>query len=900
MTRVARLLAGLATAFALLTACDGAPPSLPNEEDLAFADADSLREFGHYAESLPLYRALRDSFAAAGDSALHWRAGLGWTEALLRTGRRDSARAAIAEQFVLARGNPSREGWTRLVNGLLLLRFARLDSAGMEADSARRIAAAIGDRHLEARGLSVMGTAHSLGGRYREAAEAAERAVVIHRQRRDPHALAIQLNNLAVEYRHLGRLSDAERLLREALAIADSGQLWRLRMLVNGNYSNVRSSAGDLGGALEMLGNALTAAERLDAVQSIAMANNQMADLYRRAGNQPAARMHVRRALDASGTAGNAYGRLIALHAMGDIELTAAQPDSAERWLVEALAAADSGGFGRQRAGVRASLSRLALARRDAVGALRWADAALAIADSLGDPEAEFEALEVRAAALEGAHSPQAAGAWLRAIHLLESWRGRLAMGDLRMGIAEPRLGAYEGAVRVLLASGRAAEAFHVAERARARQLLELMADRDVRRSARTTREDLRRRLRERYEAAGAMRDAALRDSVERVIARLTDSLATIEAAERARDPLAPTRLVAPDELPELQAELLPGGRRLLAYFWGDSAVYGWAIDADSLHAVRLGNADTLSALVEFLRGSIETPSGNAWIAPARRAWQTFVAPLGVRRASEILVIPDGPLAYVPLETFVPDASGESWGAEQRIVYGPSASVLLALARAPERQDWPRAMLALGDPGAPTGSLTSLFRGDGSDRFGSLPYAAEEARAIGTMFRDSGADILIGSEATLARWMSFDPSSYRFLHFATHARVDERQPERTHLVMSGAPLDLADIRALALRAELVTLSACETALGRRVRGEGVIGLPHAFLSAGAQGAVVTLWRIGDRSAADFMRDFYADVQRGTAPADALLRARQARIRSRGAEAHPAVWAPFILVGGHRG
>jgi CHAT domain-containing protein len=159
---------------------------------------------------------------------------------------------------------------------------------------------------------------------------------------------------------------------------------------------------------------------------------------------------------------------------------------------------------------------------------------------------------------------------------------------------------------------------------------------------------------------------------------------------------------------------------------------------------------------------------------------------------------------------------------------------------------------------------------------------------------------LIGRRASTGRWRALDPTRYRYLHFAVHARVDDRQPERTHLLLADGPLDLAAIRRLRLNADLVTLSACETALGRRVRGEGIIGLPHAFLSAGARGALVTLWRVDDRATAGLMRDFYRELQAGRPAAEALRLARRHRIGSGEAAAHPSYWAPFILVGGTAG
>jgi CHAT domain-containing protein len=109
-------------------------------------------------------------------------------------------------------------------------------------------------------------------------------------------------------------------------------------------------------------------------------------------------------------------------------------------------------------------------------------------------------------------------------------------------------------------------------------------------------------------------------------------------------------------------------------------------------------------------------------------------------------------------------------------------------------------------------------------------------------------------------------------------------------------LDPPAIRRLELTAELVTLSACETALGRQVRGEGVVGLSHAFLAAGARSTLVTLWPVTDRSTLRFMTDLYGELHGGRSPAEALQSVRQRWIASAGATSHPAFWAPFILLG----
>jgi CHAT domain-containing protein len=474
------------------------------------------------------------------------------------------------------------------------------------------------------------------------------------------------------------------------------------------------------------------------------------------------------------------------------------------------------------------------------------------------------------------------------AVDLLESWRGRVALGDLQIGIGAPRLESYEALVRYAIARGRPEEAFGFAERARARALLGLMARRDANPRPRSAEERWRERIRE----PGA-------DEVR--LAALADTLAAHEAEARRRDPAAgAARYPLPISLAEARRTLAGPGRGLLVYFWGDRDVFGWWIAADTVRAVRLGSSDSLVSLVTFLQRILQSPTSEAeWTPVARRAFEVLVAPLTTIEVDEVLVVPDGPLAQLPFEALV-DPEGGPLGTTRRVIYGPSSSVLAALHRAPPRTRWDRTMLAVGDPRLREVAVADPFRDPRAGTPGPLPHAAMEARTVSELFRAGGADLLLRRDATLERWLEREPGRYRFLHFAAHALVDTRRPERTHVLLSGGDLDLSAIRQLRLSAELVTLSACETGLGRRFRGEGVIGLPHAFLAAGARGAVVTLWRVEDRYAAEFMAEFYQEVASGAASAAALRSVRRRWATDPGPKSHPARWAPFVLVGGLRG
>ena len=546
---------------------------------------------------------------------------------------------------------------------------------------------------------------------------------------------------------------------------------------------------------------------------------------------------------------------------------------------------------------MRALLARTQARRGDRDGALVLADEAVRQAGALEDPEAEFEALEARAAALDAAGARGAAAAYLHAIDLLESLRGRLALGDLRMGVAEPYFSVYEGAIRALVRDGKTADAFDVAERARARMLLQLMAVRGVVGGGQTPEAEVLRKLREASEALATAPTAA-RAAWQSEVDGLTKELAQVEENVTRKDPAAAAAryaLTAP--VSRLQSELLHPGRALLAFFWGEEDVYGWWIEGKNLRGARLGASASLASQVDFLAFAVSRRSGGPdWRPPARRSFADFVAPLTPGPADEILVVADGPLCRLPFETLLPHEDAPPWGMSARFVYGPSASVLLALRGRQRAKSFEGAVLAVGNPVVSAGERGRATPASRSDR-DPLPFAGEEARDIVQLFRDANPRLLLGPEATPERWRDLFPSRFRYLHFATHAVVSDRHPQETALLLSGGRLALPEIQGLSLSAELVTLSACDTALGQRVRGEGVIGLPHAFLAAGAGGVVVSLWKVEDRSTAAYMREFYALLKEGRGASQALLEVRRRRAALSGDEGHPSRWAPFILVGG---
>jgi CHAT domain-containing protein len=192
---------------------------------------------------------------------------------------------------------------------------------------------------------------------------------------------------------------------------------------------------------------------------------------------------------------------------------------------------------------------------------------------------------------------------------------------------------------------------------------------------------------------------------------------------------------------------------------------------------------------------------------------------------------------------------------------------------------------------------------DASLRLAPLPASRLEVEAVAAAYRGA-AVTYVGERATEDRAKALGPGP-RFIHFASHGLLDERFPLDSALVLTparqgnGAGNGLLQawevFERMRIDAELVTLSACESGLGREMRGEGLIGLSRAFQYAGASSVLASLWAVSDRSTAEWMRHFYAALARGNAR-DEAVQAAQAEMRRRPASAHPFHWAAFQLSG----
>jgi CHAT domain-containing protein len=281
------------------------------------------------------------------------------------------------------------------------------------------------------------------------------------------------------------------------------------------------------------------------------------------------------------------------------------------------------------------------------------------------------------------------------------------------------------------------------------------------------------------------------------------------------------------------------------------------------------------------------------------------------------VVIPDGALDYVPFAALqMRDAQPESFVAMQHDVAVTPAAWMLDASHGRAQLHDHRKILLVADPvyeaddprlatvkNALAAAQTSAHRRSDPTRrdYRRLPFTAQEAAGISAQFPPADVDELIGVNATRERLLALDWSQYRFIHIATHGIVDAQVPELSALILGSydAPgevtdgaVRVADVSLQTLTADVAVLSACETALGKEVRSEGLVGMSSTMLARGARAVVASLWPVPDEIGAHLMTEFYQHMLHDSMGPEAALGTAMRSMVLRDRLADPALWAAF--------
>ena len=532
------------------------------------------------------------------------------------------------------------------------------------------------------------------------------------------------------------------------------------------------------------------------------------------------------------------------------------------------------------------------------------------LADRLGSGRIQWQSRLELGKLYESANPSRAAGYYEDALRNLEGLNNNVLLEGFRAGALSGAVtiqdDPYDLYTDLLMRSGRQRDAFFVAERARARAFLDTLSLAREQIAGALPAEFVteERSILERINAnqatlrAGKL-DADRRAALGREIRDDEERLTNIRVRLAADHPaLANARYPRILEVDDVQSAVLRPNEALLQYFAGAQSGTLWIITPTAFHVRRLPARGEIETAVRAYLDTLGRPDGDFKTGATQLGAMLLPDLSGVlSTVSRLIVVPHGILNYVPFEALL---DGDRFLIERYAVsYAPSTSSLAFLR---SRGATGTEVVAVGNPVMrAAGSATE--RGQRIDRIGvmkPLLHAGPEVRAVSAVY-GSVAHVFEQEAATEAVLSGPDAARAGIIHIATHGLIDEEMPDRSGLALTAAPpsdgiLQMREIYNLRFNAALVTLSACQTALGKAITGEGIVGLSRAFFYAGSNAVLASLWNVNDASTARLMSPFYRALASGQSIDDALRAAKLTMVRDGGRLSHPYFWAAFVVTG----
>jgi CHAT domain-containing protein/tetratricopeptide (TPR) repeat protein len=822
-------------------------------------EAAAVADFGVVMENAVDYPAARSLFEEAAGLRRTLKDEMSLAEQYRNLGRLYDLRLnqyAVAQNYyaqageIYARaGNAGLEGETLLERGRCQRLLGNFPAA---AELYRQALAKAGEKELRTRMRVVLEQANNAWyqGRYQEAFDLREEVEKNAVREGWPLELVMAKNTGGLIWWTLGDNRRALLELRGALEKAEKLEVRRDEVATTlNNIGLVQRETGDFKGALATLEKALAIDRKLGSRWAMAYDLRNLA-LTRVKMGEPAAAMKL---LDEAETMAAAIGDRVNLAkiylARGDAELLLGRPEGAT-------------------AGYRKALTE---------------------AEAMLLREVQWRALYGLARLQQGGGDyPAAVESYRRALDTVEGLRAEIRLDQLKDGFLANKMDVYGGMVGLLVDLKREDEAFAVAERSRARNLIDILGRQRLSLAGGGDQElyDRQGRLRERIaeqealaaQAARAQDKAMYGQALEKLRADYQDLLLEIE---RRRPELLSLVKVNPVSLDEIRRELEPGVV-LLSYYQLPERMLCWRIDRDRsrlfvLAAPARELAEAISSYRRMLQNlePLERPSRELYD-------RLLAAPLaGVGEIKALGIIPHGSLHYLAFATL---NDGRDYLVDRHPIFHLPAASVLRYTLARRRPEKNLRVLAVGNPDLGNRSL-------------DLPFAEREAATLHWNYRDVTT---LTRERATESWVREHIGEFGIIHLASHGEFDPVNPLFSAVRLapdkkSDGKLLAEEVYGLDIKADLVVLSACQTGLGNIQAGDDVVGMNRAFLFAGTHSLMSSLWRVSDVSTAILMKQFYREYARS----DKGESLRRATLHVKNRYPHPGYWGAFVLTGDYR-
>lgn len=790
---------------------------------------------------------------------------------------------------------------------------------------------ALPDRYGVAEALTTLGYVSQRSGDYTQAAEYFRQSFALY-QEIDGGSLkyglyiANTLSALGGVYDLLGENARALLLLHEALAIARKLPYQHLIASILNNLGGLYLDQEDYERAMEIFGQCLRIYQsQRNRVETARILLNT-AVVYQRKGDLDSALKNFRESLAEAEAVAHTDLMILAGEGIGAVRQAKGEYAAALEQLNRSLSLAREVDDKLRIAELLWRKAELGIATRNYSEASALAREANELARRLRLPKMSFLTTTTLGQAYAGLKQTDLAIQTLsQAVEQVEAMRHQVAgQQQGRQLFFENKVAAYHSLVELLLAQNKPVDALLHAERAKSRVLLDVLSDQTGTKMAMTPKErEEEKQLNQAItKLNGEIRAEQLKPAPD--AARLDQIRVKLEAARlkyasfqdllhASRPEPEATRGQAVRLTPDTLGSFAQNERTaFLEYVVTREQIYLFVLTKGQggfpdLKAYVINvSAEKIGELAgRFRRMMADRLPVSAQLC--RELYDLLVKPaeLQLQGKATICVIPDGVLWETPFQALQP-RQGRYLIEDYAIYYAPSLTVLAEINRkGREAKSVPPSLLAFGNPiigGETIAQLQEVKRGES---FAPLPEAETEVRNLARIFGPQRSKVFIGTQADESSFRALAPA-HQAIHFATHGVLDNRHPLYSYLLLAKTGedddglLEAREIMNLNLGADLVVLSACETARGRIGAGEGVVGMSWAFFAAGCRTMVATQWEINSASAAELMVKFYQRLlpiteKEKTTKANALRQAAIELMQDRRYR-HPSYWAGFIMVG----
>ena len=800
---------------------------------------DALDAFG---QSLQLYQELGE----VQDMAMQHRR-IGRID-YLRLGRYERAREGFTAALAIYKDQGARrlQAETLYEIGLTYEKTGLFDEADRNYIEGRRIGEEIKDPFVLATGSLYLANTCWFRGRYQEAFDHLDAATKEAETSHDPQLPIMIANTKALLYWTLNDLDKALVYAEQALSTAKRVDIKTERASSHNNLGLMLRDRGQIEASIEQFTLAKIIDEKMNSRWGLGYDHRNIGISLMKLGRHADARAHFEAAERHSAAINNVDNWAKALLELGNVHR-------------------ETGGY---EAAIDYYQRTYDLSKRHHMKEVLW-----------------------RAAAGHGAvlrligRKEEAVGRYADAVGIVESMRAALKIEEFRNSFQTKTEDLYRDTITLLIELGRPGEAFNYLERSRSRSFIDLLGNQKLKVKTERDQQELDQVMTLQAQLDASSRELASfaappQDLVDRV--RKTKAAYEEALVQLKRSSPQLSSFVAVDPLRQDQVQaLLEPGVGLLSYKVTGDKVYIWLVTASGTKFFEVPTAaGEIELLVRAYRERVQRLESVS--EELGRLSKLLIAPaladlVGLRYLG---IIPDGPLHFLSFAAL----SGPEGALIDTypLFYSPAASVL-QFTFAKRSATKLTKVLAIGNP-------------DLGNYNYQLPLAELEARSIRWDFPD--LDVLVGAKAT-KEWIVDNIANYGVIHLATHGEFDDLNPLLSSLWLasqnpSNRRLTVREVFGLNIQADLVTLSACQTGLGKLEAGE-LIGLNRAFIYAGTHALVSALWRVDDLATSVLMKHFY----RNYAKMDKATSLRQAQLLVKKEFPHPAYWAGLALVGDYR-